>query len=136
MVRVVLSLLASVLAIIVAAKLVFNVTAYTGAGPANEPWAQNKMEFVAWNDEKWTAWIRGDAFELVPQDTVKWTRHANASMAFIDWEGQEWQAKIDGDIYLLAVRGDWEGTTERATAIQYRDWRGENQMRTVAQLKR
>ena len=136
MVRVVLSLLASVLVIIVAAKLTFHATAYTGAEPANEPWAQNTMDFVAWNDEKWSAWIRDDVFELVPQDKVQWTRHANASLVFVDWEGQEWQAKIDGDEYLLALRGDWKGATERAAAIRYRDWHGENQLRTVAQLKR
>ena len=136
MVRVVLSLLASVLAVVVAAKLVFDATTYTGAEPANEPWAQNTMEFEAWNGEKWTAWIHDGAFELLPQDKVKWARHANVSLAFVDWGGETWQAKIDGDEYLLAHRGDWKGSTERATAIRYRDWQGEDQLRTVAQLKR
>jgi hypothetical protein len=94
------------------------------------------MEFVAWNGEKWTAWIRDGAFEQRPSNEGQWSRHANASLAFIDWEGRPWQSKIDGDTLLLAYRGDWKGPTERVTAIRYRDWNGENQLRTPAQLRR
>ena len=134
--KVVLGLFAALFATIVAAKLAFNATSATGSEPTNQPWAQNKMEFVAWNDERWTAWIRDAAFELVPQDTRKWSRHSNVSLAFIDWEGTAWQAKIDGDVFLLAHRGDWKGPTQRTSAIRYRDWTGNDQLRTVAQLRR
>lgn len=136
MYKVVLGLLAAVLATVVAAKLAFEATVYTGSEPANQPWSQDTMQFVAWNHEMWTAWIRGDVFEQLPQNTDKWNRHANTSLAFIDWEGRAWQAKIDGVDFLLAHRGDWEGPTERATAIRYRDWKGKNKLRTVAQLRR
>ena len=136
MIKVVLGLFAAVLATVVAAKLAFDATAYIGAEPANAPWAQNTMEFVTWNGEKWTAWIRDDAFEQRPQNDVKWSPHANTSLAFIDWKGQSWQAKIDGDAFLLAHRGDWNHATERGNAIRYRNWKGENQLRTLAQLKR
>jgi hypothetical protein len=119
-----------------AAKLAFNATTYTEAEPASRPWAQDTMEFVAWNGEKWTAWIRDDAFEQRPQNEVKWSRHSNPSLAFIDWEGREWQAKIDGDEFLLAHRGNWKGAIEHVTALRYRDWEGERRLRTVAQLKR
>ncbi len=136
MIKVVLGLSLAVLATIVAAKLTFDATIDTGAGPANQPWAQNSMEFVSWNGEKWTAWIRDDAFEQRPQNEGQWSGHANASLAFIDWEGRPWQAKIDMDTFLLAHRGDWKGAAERVTAIRYRDWKGENQLRTPAQLRR
>ncbi len=136
MIKVVLGLLAAVFAVIVAAKVAFEVTIYAGAEPANQPWAQSTMQFVAWNGEKWTAWIRDDAFEQRPQNDVQWSRHANTSLAFVDWEGRPWQAKIDGDALLLAERGDWKGPTERKSAIRYRDWKGKNQLRTLAQLKR
>ncbi len=136
MIKVVLGVVAAVLATIVAAKLAFDATAYTGAGPVHQPWAQNTMEFVAWNGEKWTAWIRDDNFEQRPQNEAKWHDHANISLAFIGWEYKPWQAKIDGDGFLLAHRGDWNGSTKRVSAIRYRDWKGENQLRTLAQLKR
>jgi len=136
MIKVVLGLLAAALVTVVAAKVAFEVTTYTGAEPANRPWAQSTMQFVAWNGEKWTAWIRDGAFEQRPQNEVQWSRHANPSLAFIDWEGRSWQAKIDGDALLLAYRGDWKGAAKRATAIRYRDWKGENQLRTLAQLQR
>ncbi len=134
--KVVLGLSAIFLAAVVAAKLSYEATVHTGAGPGNQPWAQNTLEFVTWNGEKWTAWIRDDSFELLPQNEVQWSRHVNSSLAFIDWEGSPWQAKIDSDAFLLAHRGEWHGAHERVTAIRYRDWTGENQLRTVAQLRR
>ena len=136
MIKVVLGLVAAVLVTIVAARLVYDATAYTGAGPENQPWAQNSMEFVAWNGEKWTAWIHNGAFEQRPQNERQWSSHASVSLAFIDWERKPWQVKVDGDAFLLAHRGDWKGSTERVTAIRYRDWEGENQLRTLTQLKR
>jgi hypothetical protein len=134
--KVVLGLVLAIVATIVAAKLAYEGTAFTGTSPTHQPWAQNSMEFVAWNGDKWTAWVRDDAFEQRPHQEGLWSGHANASLAFIDWELQRWQVKIDGDAFLLAHRGDWNGPTERATAIRYRDWEGENQLRTLTQLKR
>jgi hypothetical protein len=136
MAKIVLSLLAAFLATIVAAGFTYRATASTGTAPAVQPWALNKMEFVAWNDERWTAWIRDGAFEQLPQNNQKWSRHLNPSLAFTDWDGEAWQAKIDGEEFLLAYRGDWNGPIERASAMRYRDWSGENEMRTVAQLRR
>ena len=134
--KVVLGLVLAIVATIVAAKFAYEGTAFTGTSPTHQPWAQNSMEFVAWNGEKWTAWIRDEAFEQRPQDVQKWSPHANISLAFIDWKGSPWQAKIDGEEILLAHRGDWNDVSERGTAIRYRDWKGENQLRTLAQLKR
>ncbi len=136
MAKVVLVLLAALLAAIIAAKLLFNFTSYTGDEPVQRPWTQNKMDFVAWNGEEWTAWIRGDLFEQLPQDDKNWSRHSNGSIAFTAWDGGTWQAKIDGDEFILAHRGEWEGPVDRAEAIRYRDWAGRNQLRTVAQLRR
>lgn len=131
-----MSLLAAVVVAVLAARLLYNATAETGAEPIPQPWAQNAMEFVAWNGEQWTAWIRDDRFELLPHEEGRWRRHANVSLAFTDWQGQPWQAKIDGEQFLLAHRGDWKGRAERASAVRYRDWRGHPQLRTVAQLRR
>lgn len=136
MIKIILGLVAAVLVTIAAAKMMYEATAYTGAEPANQPWAQNSMEFVAWNGEKWTAWIRDDAFEQRPKNKGRWSTHANVSLAFIDWERKPWQVKVDGDAFLLAHRGDWKGSIERVSAIRYRDWKGENQLRTLNQLKR
>jgi hypothetical protein len=136
MTKVALSLVAAVLATIIAAQLAYNANPNTRSKPGNQPWAQNHMEFVAWNNERWTTWIHGDKFEQLPQNSEKWSRHSNASLAFIDWEGDAWQAKIDDDVFLLAHRGDWNGTIERSSAIKYRDWTGNHQLRTVAQLRR
>lgn len=124
------------LAAVIAAQLAYRANPNSHGNPGNDPWAQHTMQFVAWNDEKWTAWIRGNKFEQSPQNTKKWSRHANGSIAFIDWDGQAWQAKIDDGVFLLAHRGDWSGAIERASAIRYRDWTGNNQLRTVAQLRR
>ena len=136
MIKIVLGLLAAVLVTILAARLSYEATTYDGAEPANQPWAQDTMEFVAWNGTKWTAWIRDGTFEHRPQQEGFWSSHANVSLAFIDWEGTPWQVKIDNDALVLAHRGDWNGAIKRVTAIRYRDWRGENQLRTLAQLKR
>ena len=136
MYKIVLTLVAAFAATILAAGFAFRATANTGSAPATEPWAQSTMKFVSWNGERWTAWIRADAFEQLPQNNEKWSRHSNASLAFTDWDGKAWQAKIDGEEFLLAHRGDWNGPIERASAIRYRDWAGESKLRTVAQLRR
>ena len=136
MVRVLVGLLISVAVTIAGARVAFLASTETGAEPMNEPWAQDRMEYVTWNGTRWTAWVRGDGFELDPLDDGRWHRHANQSIAFIDWEGEEWQARLEGDEFLLAHRGDWSAHAETATAIRYRDWMGRNQLRTVAQLRR
>ena len=136
MVKVVMVLLVAVLACAVGAKLWYEASSEPVAGPVNEPWSQERMQFVTWNNARWTAWIRNGDFEQLPQNVGKWSRHASPSIAFSDWEGQPWQAKIDGDEFLLARRGDWNGSVEHASAIRYRDWAGRNQLRTVAQLRR
>ncbi|MGH8177518.1 MAG: hypothetical protein ACREV5_14760 [Steroidobacter sp.] len=136
MTRALAVLLAAVLAAILAARLLYGATAGIDTALKLQPWTQNSMQFVAWDDEWWTAWIRDDRFELTPRAEGKWRRHVNASLAFIDWEGKPWQAKIEGQQFLLAYRGDWKGRIERASALRYRDWRGHHQLRTVAQLSR
>lgn len=136
MFKIILILTTAVLAVILAAKLSFEATANTGNQPVNQPWALGTMEFVAWNGEQWTTWVRAGVFEQIPQSEGKWSRHTNASIAYTDWEGRLWQAKIDGEEFLLAFHGEWEGSVERSDAIRYRDWTGVNQLRTVAQLKR
>ena len=52
------SLMAAVLATVIAARLAFEATVNTGSEPVNQPWAQHTMQFVTWNQEKWSAWIR------------------------------------------------------------------------------
>ena len=140
MTRAILALLAAFLIVIAAARLAYSLS----AGPAGEPagaraiapWSRGEMQFVAWNGEEWTAWIRGGTFELKPQNTRKWSRHANRSIAFVDWHGEPWQAKVEGDVFLLARDGDWDGAVERSQAIRYRDWSGRNQLRTALELER
>ena len=136
MAKVILLLLGAVLGTIVAARLAFTWTTASDGAPVHQPWAYDRMEFVAWNGEQWTAWIHDGQFELRPQNLRKWSPHSNASIAFIDWEGEVWQAKIDGEMFLMARRGNWKDPTERAAAIRYRDWSGNEQLRTVAQLQR
>jgi hypothetical protein len=136
MAKVLLGLFAAVLVVIAAARFAYIVSTDPGETSANEAWAQGKMEFVTWNNEKWTAWIHADAFTQVPQNTDNWSRHSNASLAYTNWEGESWQAKIDGDIFLLAYQGNWQGPVDRAEAIRFRDWSGNNRLRTVAALKR
>jgi hypothetical protein len=134
--RAVAVLLGAILAAAVGAKLLYNAAVHAGSEPAAPPWGQDRMEFIAWNEERWTAWINGERFVLAPRAPGKWRRHANATLAFLDWDGEPWQAKIDNGEFLLARRGDWKGRTERASALRYRDWHGRRQLRTVAQLTR
>ena len=68
MIKVVLGLSAAVLATVVAAKLTFDATTYTGAEPATQPWEQNTMEFVAWNGEKCCMVYRRTLDEFVIAD--------------------------------------------------------------------
>ena len=136
MAKIFVGLLAAILVAIAAAKFAYSVSTDTGDEPAQRAWAQNKIEFVTWNNEKWTAWIHDGAFELSPEDKNNWSRHSNASIAFTNWQGESWQAKIDGDSFLLASQGDWQGDVERTAAIHYLDWNGNKQLRTVAVLQR
>jgi len=136
MAKALLGLLAAVLIAITASRIAYNISSDPGDDPVNEAWQQSKMEFVAWNDDKWTAWIHDGSFEQAPENTSKWSRHSNASIAFTDWHGEAWQAKIDGDEFLLARQGNWQGSIERSEAIRYRDWSGNKQLRTVAELRR
>jgi len=136
LVKAILGLIAAVMVAIVAAKITYNVNADHGEAPVNKAWTQHQMQFVAWNNEKWTAWVHNGAFELAPQNTDTWSRHSNLSLAFTGWQGESWQAKIDGEMFLLAFQGDWQGTIEKVDAIRFRDWSGNNQLRTVADLQR
>jgi hypothetical protein len=129
-------LIAATVAAILAARLLYAAT--TGVDTAStplQPWAQDSMQYVAWDDERWTAWIRDNKFELTPRAEGRWQHHVNTSLAFTDWEGKPWQAKIEGQQFVLAYRGDWKGRIERSGALRYRDWRGHHQVRTVAQLR-
>jgi len=135
MTKALLGLAAAMLVAIAAARVMYHVSTAPGDDPVNEAWANNTMEFVSWNDDRWTAWIHDGAFEQAPEND-NWSRHANVSIAFIDWEGEAWQAKIEGDEFLLARRGNWGGSIDRSEAIRYRDWSGNNQLRTVAELER
>ena len=121
MTRVLAVLLAAVLAAILASEtatvrtaLRLGIATASTSQLPSQPWAQDSMQFVAWDDERWTAWIRDDKFELTPRAEGRWQHHANASLAFTDWEGKPWQAKIEGQQFLLAYRGDWKGRIERA----------------------
>ena len=136
MAKILLGILAAFLATILAARTAFLVSNNPDNAVANQPWAQNEMEFVSWNGERWTAWIRGGVFEQVPQNSDRWSRHSNNNLAFIDWEGEAWQAKINGEEFLLAHHGEWQESTETATAIRYRDWTGKHQLRSLVQLRR
>jgi hypothetical protein len=131
--KVVVGLCLALFATVLAARLAFEAS-QAGNQPGLQAWAEDRMQFVSWNGDKWTTWIRGSKFELVPQDAGDWSRHSNSSLAFIGWDGEPWQAKIDEKGFVLALRGNWHGTTQHASAIRYRDWQGENQLRTVAQL--
>lgn len=134
--RIMMLLGAAVIVSIAAANAAYRITTAPHRTPEQQPWADDTMQFVSWNGERWSAWIRDGVFELRPQRAGKWSSHANPSVAFIDAEGNTWQAKIDGDFFILAKRGDWNGPTQRAAAIHYRDWVGHEQLRTVAQLGR
>ena len=136
MTKVIPALLTAVLLTIAAAKFAYSVRVDQGVEPGNAAWSHSKMEFVAWNRQKWTTWIHDGVFEQSPHDTSNWSRHSNASIAFTDWDGEPWQAKIDGDVFLLAYRGNWEGPLERSEGIRYRDWSGAEQLRTIADIQR
>jgi hypothetical protein len=128
--------LALFLAAIAAAQYAYRVSTDTGDAPVAEAWAQNKMEFVAWNNEQWTAWIHDGMFEHAPENSADWSRHSKASVAFTGWDGEALQAKIEGDLFLIAHQGNWEDSVDRSDALRYRDWSGNNQIRTVAELLR
>ncbi len=134
--RVLVGLLGAFLVAIAAAQVAYRINTDPGDAPAQEAWSQDRMEFVAWNDDRWTAWVRGELFEKVPQNTRRWSRHANASIAYYNWDGEAWQAKIDGEEFLLARQGNWDDEIIRTPAIRYRDWAGNEQIRTVADLRR
>ena len=136
MARLFFSLVAAVLVAIVAARFAYHVSVDPGDELASEAWAQNKMEFVNWNDGHWTAWIHNGVFEQTPEDTDNWSRHSSPSIAFTDWAGEPWQAKIEGHEFLLAKHGDWEGAIERSDAVHYLDWHGNKRLRTIAGLQR
>lgn len=136
MYRALSALVAAVLMAVAVARLAYDARTSPDHPPAQSPWAQHRMAFVTWNDEKWTAWIRDGLFEHRPVNTQRWSRHANPSLAYLDWEGRPWQAKLDDEVFLLAYRGDWNGPVTRAEAIRYRDWEGRKALRTVAQLRR
>ena len=114
MTKIVLGILAAAICTIVGAKLAFEATAHATPHAVNEAGVQNKMEFVTWNGNQWTAWIRDGAFEHRPHEEGNWHPHANSTLAFIDWNG----------------------SIQRESALRYRDWAGENRLRTVKQLQR
>ena len=136
MTRAFAGLFAAFVFVIVAAKFASNLSTHSDDAPGNEAWAQNRMEYVTWNGDRWTAWIHEGVFEKAPQDTDTWSRHSNPGIAFMDWDGEPWQAKIDNGEFLLAKRGDWQGNVETAAAIRYLDWYGNKRLRTVADLQR
>lgn len=136
MIRAIAGLFAALLLAIVAARVASNASTDSGDGPVNEAWAQGSMEFVSWNEGRWTAWIHDGSFELAPQDTDNWSRHSSPFIAFINWEGEPVQARIEDDEFLLAVRGNWQGAIERSDAIRYQDWHGNERLRTLAGLER
>ena len=136
MTNVLMLIVAAILVAIGGARVAYNVSTDPGDEPVQVAWSQDRMEFVTWNNGKWTAWVHAGSFELSPQTSGKWSRHANPSIAFTNWDGEQWQAKIDGDSFLLAHHGNWQGDVDRADAIRYRDWSGNKQLRTVAELTR
>jgi hypothetical protein len=119
-----------------AARFAYSINADQSLGTSDAAWSQDRIGFVAWNNQKWTAWIRDNSFELDPENTGSWSRHSNSSIAFIDWNNEPWQAKVDGDSFLLAQKGNWQGDIQRSEAIRYTDWSGDNQIRTIAEIRR
>ncbi|MCG8435142.1 MAG: hypothetical protein MJA83_14035, partial [Gammaproteobacteria bacterium] len=97
MTRALVGVFAAFLVAVAAAQIAYQLTDKEGDGPGNEAWAHDRMEFIAWNNERWTAWVSDDAFEQAPQDAANWHRHSKASIAYVDWDGESYQAKIDGD---------------------------------------
>jgi hypothetical protein len=123
-------------ATIVGSSLAFDLKTASTHETGSEPWALQRMEFVSWNNDRWTAWVQGDSFEHTPEESGYWHRHSNPSLAFIDWDGEPWQAKVAEESFILAHRGDWDMPTEAVSALRYIDWSGEKQIRTLAQLSR
>lgn len=130
------ALIVALMATVAAARVAYEFSVADNESNGRAPWALNSMQFVAWNEQRWTALIRDGAFELTPKNTNNWSRHRKGTIAYLDWDGQPWQARIDGDAFLLAHRGDWSGEVLRADAVRYRDWQDEPQLRTVTQLLR
>ena len=115
MAKVVLGLLAAFLATVLAARVSFFVSTSPDDAIADEPWSQNEMEFVAWNGERWTAWIRDGAFEHTPENPDRWSRHSNSSLAFIGWEGEAEKERghcLRTDEILVAVDTEYYRPTE------------------------
>ena len=54
MAKVLLGLFAAMLVVIAAARFAYSASTDPGEEPVNEAWAQGKMEFVTWNNEKWS----------------------------------------------------------------------------------
>ena len=123
-------------ATIVGSSLAFDLKTASTHEAGSEPWALQRMEFVSWNNDRWTAWVKDDSFEHTPEESGYWHRHSNPSLAFIDWNGEPWQAKVAEESFILAHRGDWDMPTEAVSALRYIDWSGEKQIRTLAQLSR
>ena len=131
--KIVLGILAAAFCTIVAAKLAYDASAHPSEARLNEPWAQNRMEFVAWNGNNWTAWIRDESFEHRPQHEGTWHPHANPTLSYINWDGEPTKATIEGETFVVAPHGM---DSSRQDAIRYRDWDGENRLRTYNQLQR
>ena len=118
------------------ARLAYEASSAGARPAATAPWAQDRMEFVAWNGQRWTGWVRDGQFELTPLNEGKWHRHSNSTIAYIGWDGDLWQARVDGDVFRVAHRGEWHGQVETSDALRYRDWSGNHRIRTVTQLQR
>ena len=118
------------------ARLAYEASRVADSPAATAPWAQDKMEFIAWNGQRWTGWVRDGRFELQPQTEGKWHRHSNSTIASVGWDGELWQARVDEDEFRIAHRGEWHGEIETSDSLRYRDWSGNHRIRTVAQLRR
>ena len=136
MLRVFLGLSLAILIVIAAARVAYSVSTRSADYAVNEAWSHNKMEFVAWNKERWTAWIHDGVFELAPENTADWSRHANATISYADWDGEFWQARIDGEVFFARREGQLGCAARASGAIRFRDWLGNKQLRTVADLER
>lgn len=131
-----MGLIIAMIITVIAANLAFRAQSSTDEPEANAPWSQDRMQFVAWNGNHWTAWINDSQFVQTPETTGRWSSHTKPGIAYIDWDGENWQAKVSGEEFIIAYRGNWSGPTERVPAIRYQDWAGRNQLRTVGQLNR
>ena len=121
---------------VMGARLAFEASGPDEASSTAAPWAQNKMEFIAWNGQRWTAWLRDGNFELTPENEGNWHRHANSSIAYIGWGGEPIQARLHGEQFQIAHRGEWHAAVEEVEAIHYIDWSGVRRVRSVEQLTR